>query len=93
IASIINAFPNRKLLRYSYLEQIKDIAPAFLLAAAMGVIVHFLPIGFMPDVLELIVQIIAGAIIYIGGAILLKLESAEYVRNVVTHFLKKKKEA
>lgn len=93
IASIINAFPNRKLLRYSYLEQIKDIAPAFLLAAAMGVIVHFLPIGFMPDVLELIVQIIAGAIIYIGGAILLKLESAEYVRNVVTHFLKRKKEA
>ena len=35
LSFLINSFPNKKLIGYSYLEQIKDILPSLLLAAAM----------------------------------------------------------
>ena len=40
IASIFNSFPNRKLLHYSYFEQMKDILPSFLVALCMALIVY-----------------------------------------------------
>ncbi len=90
-ASVVNAFPNKKLLNYSYFEQVKDIAPAFLLALAMAVIVHLVPLKMLPDILLLIVQIILGVAIYVGGALLLKLESGDFVRKVAAGFLKRKR--
>lgn len=41
---IINAWPNRKLLGYGYLEQMKDILPSISLAVFMGVCVSLLSI-------------------------------------------------
>ena len=47
ISQIINSWPNRKLLGYGYLEQVKDFAPGILLAVGMAdvsillVIYHF----------------------------------------------------
>ena len=38
ISQIINAWPNRKLLNYSYLQQFKDILPSIVLAVVMGII-------------------------------------------------------
>ncbi len=39
ISQIINSWPNRQLLQYSYREQLKDILPNCFLAGAMGIIV------------------------------------------------------
>ena len=46
ISQIINSWPNRKLLGYGYLEQVKDFAPGILLAVGMGVCVYF--VGYLP---------------------------------------------
>jgi hypothetical protein len=40
IATIINSYPNAKLLNYSYKEQWKDIVPSLLLSLVMGVVVY-----------------------------------------------------
>ena len=50
-SQIINAYPNRRLLGYGYLEQLRDIPPVILLAVFMGACVHC--IEFLP--LQLIV--------------------------------------
>ena len=42
ISSFINAYPNKKLLNYSYLEQWKDIIPSLLISLLMGLTVYVL---------------------------------------------------
>lgn len=45
LSTFINASPNRKLLGYSYIEQIKDMIPSFALAVAMGIVIY--PLAFI----------------------------------------------
>ena len=73
---MINSWPNRKLLNYRYLDQLKDILPGILLAVFMGICIY--PISFigLPDLLTLGLQIIVGAAIFIVGSIVFKNESA-----------------
>lgn len=85
ISQIINAWPNRKLLNYSYLQQFKDILPSIVLAVVMGIIVYLINFLRLPTLVTLIIQIILGAIIYIGGSALLKFESFSYVIDILKH--------
>lgn len=89
LSQIINSWPNRTLLKYGYLEQVRDFAPGILLAVGMGVCVYF--IGFLqfPMIVTLVIQIIVGASIYIGISALLKLEEFEYLFRMIKSFLKK----
>lgn len=88
-ASIVNAFPNRKLLEYSYAEQFKDIIPSFVLAGMMCVVISILPLGNWNVFLQLFIQIMIGGIVYISGSIIFKLESFKFVLNSVKGFMKK----
>ena len=36
VGTFVNAWPNRKIIGYSYAEQIRDICPAFLLGGGLG---------------------------------------------------------
>lgn len=78
-SQIINSWPNKKLLDYSYPEQIRDILPGILLAVVMGCCVYPVKwVGFS-DLLTLLIQVIMGACIFIGGSALLKLEGFQYL--------------
>ena len=93
ISQIINSWPNKKLMNYSYLEQLKDILPGMLLAVFMGVcvkLIEFLPFG-LPLIVTLILQVMAGAAIYILLSKLFKLESFEYLWSIAKSFLSRKK--
>lgn len=83
IGQIINTWPNKKLLGYSYIEQIKDILPSIILAIFMGIVICFIEFIKMPIVLILIIQIIVGAIFYFVVAKIFKLDSLEYILNVI----------
>ncbi len=78
-SSFINAWPNKKLLNYSYAEQLKDIAPALGLSLLMGAIVFL--IGTLPiaDWQKLVVQVFMGVLSCILGARLFKMESYQYL--------------
>lgn len=86
---IINSWPNKRLLRYSYLEQMKDIFPGILLAVLMGCCVYPIQWLGLPDIVTLLLQVPLGALIYIGASAVLHLESYEYLMDMVRPFLKK----
>ena len=86
---IINAWPNRSLLNYRYLEQLKDILPSIFLAVFMGVCVSFVSFLPLPDLLVLCIQIVLGVVIYIAGSKLLKLDSFEYLYGIIKPYMKK----
>lgn len=90
---IINAWPNKKLLNYGYLEQLKDILPGILLAVVMGFCIYPIQWLGLPDIVTLLIQVPLGAVIYIGLSALLKLESFTYlwgmVKPILGRFIKK----
>lgn len=79
ISTFVNAWPNRKVIGYSYLEQIKDICPAFLLAAVSAGIA--IPIGMLalPDVATILLQTAVMAAAYFGLSKLFKVEALDYL--------------
>ena len=89
LSQIINSWPNRKLLGYGYLEQVRDFAPGILLAVGMEICVYFIGYIPLPTIMTLVIQIFAGAALYIGVSAILKLEEFEYLLGMVKSFLKK----
>lgn len=80
---IINSWPNRKLLNYRYLDQLKDIMPGLLLAVFMGVCVSFVKLLGWPAMATLLVQVVLGMIVYLGGSVILKIDSLFYLFGVI----------
>ena len=87
ISQIINSWPNRELLGYRYLDQLRDILPGILLAAVMGLIISMVEHLDLADWLTLLIQLPLGAAIYIGGSLLFKIDSFYYVLELVKSFL------
>lgn len=89
LSQIINSWPNRKLLNYGYLEQLKDILPGIVLAVFMGCCVNLVSLFNLSNVVTLLMQIPLGAAIYIVASALLHLESFEYLMDMIRPILKK----
>lgn len=89
ISQIINAWPNSKLLKYNYLEQIKDIIPNMLLTVMMGAIVYSVNFLSLGSVKTLLIQIPLGVIVYIILSITFKIDSYYYVLNTIRNFRNK----
>lgn len=88
---LVCTWPNRKLLKYGYLEQIGDIFPQLLLAAGMGAVVYCVRFLQLAPILTLLIQIPLGVVLYVCGAHLFKMESYHYVLAAVKRFLSRKK--
>lgn len=93
ISCFVNASPNKKLLKYSYLEQMKDVLPSMLISLIMGAVVYCVIFLGLPSWLTLIIQVLLGMIIYIGLAHLLKLECYIYLKDMLMGFIRKRKQA
>lgn len=89
---IINSWPNKILLQYSFREQMNDIFPGIFLALLMGFVISLLRFLSLPDITILILQILLGATIYIGLSIIFKVESFEYLWNMIKGVIKQWKE-
>lgn len=91
LSALINAWPNKNLFAYSAKEQLFDILPALGLSLVMGGLVFLISLAQIPALLLLIVQIAAGAVIYLGLARLFKLESMTYIKQAVKEILTRRK--
>lgn len=89
LSQIINSWPNRKLLRYGYLEQLKDILPGIALAVLMGCCVNLVELFHLTNIVTLLIQIPLGALIYIIASALLHLESFEYMMDLIRPMIRK----
>lgn len=83
ISSFINAFPNKKLMNYSYFEQLKDLLPSFIVSIFMAVCVWSLKFISLPSSILLLLQISLGFILYIIFSKVFKLETFYYLINTV----------
>lgn len=89
ISTFINAYPNKKLMGYSYFEQWKDLIPSFVLSIVMAGIVWVMNFISIAPLLLLIIQIIVGIIVYVVLAKLFKLEVYNYFVNTLKGFIKR----
>ena len=87
----INAWPNKKLLGYSYAAQLKDMAPAILLSLFMAACVYPVSLLGLSDLPTLLIQVPFGMAIYVLGSRLLKLDSFDYLLSVARKMISKNK--
>ncbi len=83
ISQFINASPNKKLMNYSYLEQLKDILPGILLALLMGVCTLSARLLNQGNLVTLILQTIIGVVVYISGSVVFRLESFAFLLDMI----------
>lgn len=91
ISSIINAFPNKKLLGYSYIEQLKDMLPSFILSIVMAAVVLVIGMISLNVFLKMIVQIVVGISVYMAMAKAFKVECFEYILQMILSFKRQNK--
>jgi O-antigen/teichoic acid export membrane protein len=83
----INSYPNSKLCGYAFSQQLRDIFPAFLLAAAMGLLVWLISLAGFGSLVTLILQVLTGAVFYIAASVILKLDTFNYLLGIVKKML------
>lgn len=81
-AQIINAWPNKRLLNYSYTDQLKDMLPHIGLSVIMGIPVYMIKMLGFNYWITLMIQVPLGIALYVGGAWMLKVESFFYCMQV-----------
>ena len=91
ICQIINAWPNKKLLGYSYLNQFRDMLPQIGMSLGMGAVVFVLQFLGLNDILTLFLQVPLGMILYWGMSKFFHVESYTYVVNTVKGYFSKPK--
>lgn len=90
LSSVINMFPNTKLLKYSYWEQMKDFLPALILSGIMGMCAWSVSlVAKGNNFILLFAQAVVGGIVYLALAHITKNDSYMYVLGMVKKFLKK----
>lgn len=82
LSQIINAWPNKKLLKYKYIDQLKDIFPSIFAATLMGIIIYPICTLGLQSILTLFIQIVLGIAVYAGLSILFKIDSFYYVLGI-----------
>ena len=80
---LINSWPNKELLNYSFKEQMLDIFPSIIIAFVMGLVVSIISLFDFSTVLILTIQIPLGAVIYIFESKLFHLDSFEYLLGIL----------
>lgn len=92
IGQLINALPNRKLLKYYYFQQLVDILPSIIISLIMGVIVFSITFLKLTDFLTLLVQIPVGILSYVFLSKLFQSELFDFAFSIIsTVFAKKRK--
>lgn len=89
LSQVINSWPNRELLKYGYLEQLKDVLPGISIAVLMGLFINAIEWFHLSTGVTLLIQLPLGAIIYIVLSVIFHLESFEYLLGIIRPILKK----
>lgn len=91
ISTFINAHPNKKILNYSYFEQLKDLLPSFMISIIMFIAVYMMNKISVSPIILLIIQIFSGTVIYVVLSILFKVETFKYILDNIKNSINKKK--
>ncbi len=89
VASVVNTFPNRKLIGYRYRYQFIDVLPNLLISVIMLTVVLLVGTLGLSPFLRLVLQILTGIIVYLLLSLVTKNENFKYLINYIKLMLKK----
>ena len=92
IGTFVNSYPNKKIIGYSYGQQIRDIVPAFVVSLIAGACALPVTLLGLPDIPTIALQILIFGAVYLGVAHFAHLEEFEYVKNLLFELLGRKNE-
>lgn len=92
VSCFINSFPNKDLLNYGFKDQVIDMLPSLLISCLMAIVVYPLKWIISNSFILLVTQVLWGITSYILFSKLFKINSFEYLLNIlIDMFLKKNK--
>lgn len=87
VSTFVNAWPNKRVIGYSYGEQVRDIAPAFLLSGAASLAAGLVACAGLGAWGTVLAQVAAFAPVYLGLAAALRLEAFTYLLHTARSFI------
>jgi|LSQX01.3.fsa_nt_gb O-antigen/teichoic acid export membrane protein len=84
IAYYLNSYWSGRLINYSWIEQIKDVTPSFIIAAVMSAIVFIEGMFFrLPPLPMLLIQVVTGALITFSICEGLRYKDYLYLKDII----------
>ena len=90
ISCFVNALPNKKLIGYSFSQQVMDILPALLMSMAMFGVVLVVQLLNLNDMITLLLQGVLGITVYVVLSVVFRIKSFNILFNTLRGTLKKK---
>ena len=91
IGCFVNAAPNKKLVGYTYFEQMKDILPSFLMSVGMLISILLVPVLLkLTPLVTIIVQVALGVVVYLVLAAVFSPLPYKILLNLLKKILSKK---
>ena len=87
LSTFVNAWPNKRVIGYSYAEQVRDIAPAFLLSGAAALTAGLVGSAGLGAWVTVLAQAGAFVLVYFGLAAALRLEAFTYLLRTARGFV------
>jgi O-antigen/teichoic acid export membrane protein len=93
ISSFVNASPNKKLIGYSYFEQIRDILPSLIISLVMFIGVGALSLlsQSLCPILLILIQVAAGVSFYLVASLIFKPKPYRLLISIIHNKLKGKR--
>lgn len=91
VSTFVNAWPNRRVIGYAYGEQVRDVCPAFLLAAASAAAAWPASLLALPDAAAILLQALAFAACYLLLSKAFRVEAFEYLLSTAREALAHRK--
>lgn len=88
----INAYPNKKLIGYSYFEQMKDILPSFIAAIVMCAMVLLVGLLGMSVIATILLQVVVGVGVYVALSAIFRLRPFLQILYALKNVLATEKE-
>lgn len=89
LSTLIVMLPNRKYISYGVLEQFKDMSNTFIISIFMGSIVYLISLLRLNILLQLIIQISVGIIIYIFLSFVSRNEAFLFLLRLIRSYTSK----
>lgn len=89
LSQMVNAWPNKSVLKYGYLEQLHDMAPGLLLSIVSAVLAIAAGFVGLSSLCLIVLQVTVFAASYIGLSVMMHVEAFEYLYNTIRSFFVK----
>lgn len=83
VSCFVNAAPNKKLIGYSYFEQMKDMLPALVMSSVMCIIVLAIGMLELNNILLIIIQVVTGVAVYMLMSYLFEPEAFKLILQLI----------